>query len=137
MEFLTVHVLVKAPLERVWACWTAPDHITHWNFASEDWHCPKAENTLVAGGGFAYTMAAKDGSFSFIFRGTYDIVETFQRIEYFIEDGRKVKVTFEVQDSDIRITEIFEPEAVHSQDQQKAGWQAILGNFKKYVEGLD
>ena len=26
-----------------------PEHIIHWNFASDDWHCPTAENDLIIG----------------------------------------------------------------------------------------
>jgi len=33
---ITVENIVKAPLEKVWECWTEPRHIIHWNFASDD-----------------------------------------------------------------------------------------------------
>ena len=35
---------------------------------------------------------------------------------------------------DTRIVEIFEPEEQNTPELQKGGWQAILDNFKKYVE---
>ena len=65
MEQIEVKSIVKAPMSHVWECWTAPKHIVHWNFASDDWHCPKADNNLILCGTFHYTMAAKDGSMSF------------------------------------------------------------------------
>ena len=46
-------------------------NVMNWNNASDDWYCPKAENDLKEGGKFAFTMAAKDGSFSFDFGGDF------------------------------------------------------------------
>ncbi len=40
---ITVSVEVHGLLEKVWDCFTNPDHIVHWNFASDDWHSPWAE----------------------------------------------------------------------------------------------
>jgi hypothetical protein len=34
----------------------------------------------------------------------------------------------------VKIVESFEAEGTNSDEQQRAGWQAILDNFKKYVE---
>ena len=73
---ITVSAIINAPLSKVWESWTQPHHVMHWNHAAEDWHCPMAENDLKVGGKFSYTMAAKDGSFSFDFWGIYiDIIE--------------------------------------------------------------
>jgi len=33
-----VESTVAAPIEKVWECWTKPEHITKWNNASPDWH---------------------------------------------------------------------------------------------------
>lgn len=105
-----------------------------WAFASPDWHAPKAENDLRKGGKFSTTMAAKDGSFSFNFGGTYDNVQLHKLIEYTIEDGRKVKITFEKKGNDTVVTETFDAESENPVDMQRAGWQAILDNFKRYTE---
>ena len=64
---VTVEVIVKAPVEKVWECWTAPDHITNWNFATKEWCCPSAKNDLQPGGEFTWRMEAKDGSMGFDF----------------------------------------------------------------------
>jgi hypothetical protein len=32
------------------------------------------------------------------------------------------------------VRETFDAEATHPVEQQRGGWQAILGNFKKHVE---
>lgn len=68
---ITVKAEINAPINKVWKCWTEPVHIVNWNHASDDWHTPYAENDLRVGGKFSYTMAAKDGSFSFDFWGIY------------------------------------------------------------------
>ena len=79
-------------------------------------------------------MAAKDGSFSFDFTGTYGLVQVHKFLEYTLDDGRKVNVTFTPIESGTRAVELFEAEDVHSLEQQQGGWQSILDNFKKYAE---
>lgn len=68
---IKIEVLANKPVEEVWKFWTEPEHITQWNFASDEWECPHAENDLRVGGKFSYVMAAKDGSTKFDFKGTY------------------------------------------------------------------
>ena len=140
---LTVSITIDAPLEKVWEAFWKPEHIVHWCFASDDWHCPKAigEEPKV-GGIFTNTFAAKDGSFSFDLTGKYDEVVPYKKItytmgemkEYFLDAGRKVIVTFEQQENGVLVTEVFDAEEIHSAEQQIQGWQAILENFKKYTE---
>lgn len=132
---ITVQATVNAPVHRVWQYWNEPGHIKNWAFASDDWHCPASENDLRKGGKFSSTMAAKDGSFSFDFGGVYDEVETNKYIAYTLGDGRKVSVNFTAEgDNSTRIVETFEAEGTNPIEMQQAGWQAILNNFKKYVE---
>ncbi len=92
MTPISVKATINAPVEKVWKAWTTPEDIMQWCFASPDWHTPKAENDLLAGGKFVSTMAAKDGSMSFDFGGIYDTVVTNELIEYTLEDNRKVKM---------------------------------------------
>lgn len=80
-------------------------------------------------------MAAKDGSASFDFAGVYTNVIEHRLLEYDMDDGRHVKVEFAESPEGIRITETFEPEGENPEEMQRAGWQAILDNFKKYAEG--
>jgi uncharacterized protein YndB with AHSA1/START domain len=107
---ITIENTINAPVEKVWEYWTKPAHITQWNNASADWHTPRAENDLRAGGNFNYRMEAKDGSFGFDFGGVYDAVTTNKYIEYTIGDGRKVKVTFSPAGNETKIMESFEAE---------------------------
>ncbi|MEO7214602.1 SRPBCC family protein [Mucilaginibacter sp.] len=134
---ITIEATIKAPIEIVWDLWVQPEHIVKWNNASDDWHTPKATNNLKVGGKFSATMAAKDGSMSFDFEGTYSKVVEYQQIAYTIADGREVSVIFSADAEDDEITKVvetFEPEGTNPIEMQRQGWQAILNNFKKYVE---
>lgn len=131
---VTVEATIKAPVEKVWKLWSTPEDIKKWNSASDDWHTPKAENDLRTGGSFTSRMEAKDGSFGFDFGGVYNEVVTHQLIAYTMGDGRTVKVTFTPNGNETRVTEIFDAENQNPVEMQQAGWQAILNNFKKYVE---
>ncbi|REK76802.1 SRPBCC family protein [Paenibacillus paeoniae] len=131
---ITVESIVPSPVERVWSYWTEPEHIKQWNKATDDWHTPFAENDLRVGGKFVSRMEAKDGSFGFDFGGVYDEVNINESISYTIGDGRQVKIVFVRQGNDTKIIESFDTESTNSVEMQQAGWQAILDNFKKYVE---
>lgn len=131
---ITIQASVAAPIEKVWALWSGPEHIMKWNNASPDWHTPFAENDLRTGGSFRSTMAAKDGSMSFDFEGTYTDVEEPKLIAYLLADGRRVNVIFQADGNDTKVIETFDPESMNPREMQQAGWQAILDNFKKYVE---
>lgn len=131
---IRIETIVDAPMERVWTYWTKPEHITKWNFASVDWYCPKAINDLSVGGRFIYTMAAKDGSMTFDFSGTYTEVDYGKCIINQLDDGRMMSVHFEMIGPDqTRLVEVFDAEDENSLDQQRSGWQAILDNFKSVV----
>lgn len=132
--FITVETLVKVQPEKAWECWTSPEHIVHWNFASDDWHSPAAGNDLRPGGKFSYRMESRDGSVGFDFEGIYDEVKPLEKIAYTLLDDRKVEVLFRRDKNGVVITETFEAEKINTPELQKTGWQAILDNFRKYVE---
>lgn len=131
---ITVETTVDRPLAEVWECWTKPEHVTHWNAASEDWHTPTGTNDLRVGGEFHYQMEAKDKSAGFDFFGTYTEVAPHERIAATIGDGRTFEVVFTPTEGGVHIAETFELEGMNSEEMQRNGWQAILNNFKKYVE---
>lgn len=136
MTQIHVSARIKASIQQVWDCWTQAEHIQHWNFASDDWHCPQASITLEVGKEFHYTMAAKDGSFSFDFWGTFSQIEPLKNLEMTLGDARQVSVHFVVEGDSVIVNESFDPENQNPEDMQKMGWQMILDNFKKYVEQL-
>ncbi len=131
---ITVSVKIDASVEKVWNYFTQPEHIVNWNFANDDWHSPSAENDLTVNGLFKYNMAAKDGSFSFDFWGNYTQIETHKTIAYTMGDGRKAILHFTENNNETEIVEMFDPESQNPEEMQQMGWQAILNNFKKYVE---
>jgi uncharacterized protein YndB with AHSA1/START domain len=131
---ITVETIVNAAVEKVWAYWTQPEHITQWNNASDDWHTPRAENDLREGGGFTFRMEAKDESMGFDFCAVYDTVQTNEYISYTLGDDRKVKIIFTSIGNTTKVVENFEAEDVNPVELQQGGWQAILNNFKKYTE---
>jgi uncharacterized protein YndB with AHSA1/START domain len=135
MNTIIVEATIASDIDKVWEYWIDPVHITIWNHASDDWECPQAENNLTVGGVFFATMAAKDGSFSFDFSGTYTEIIPLQKLAYVMPDGRKVLVTFEaLSKTETKVTEEFDPETENPPERQREGWQAIMNNFKQHVE---
>lgn len=133
---ITVESIIKAPIVTVWECWTKPEHIKGWAFASDDWEAPEAENEVKEGGKFKTVMAAKDGSSRFDFTGTYTVVDDYRLLEYDMDDGRHVKVVFEETPVGVKVIETFDPEAENTRELQRGGWQGILDNFKRYTEAV-
>lgn len=133
---ITVQNIVNAPIDKVWEIWTTPKHIQKWNIPSADWHNPYAENDLKVGGKFKFVMAAKNGS-ELDFEGIYTKLEKFLLIEYRLYDNRTASVRFEIIDDKVKITETFEPQKEDSESMQKEWCQAVIDNFKKYVEAND
>ena len=131
---ITVEATANAPVAKVWKAWNTPGDIMQWNAADPSWHSPSSENDLRVGGKFKHRMEAKDASFGFDFGGTFNDVQEHRKIVYTIGDGRKVELDFSSEGEATNIVEKFEAESTHSLEMQKAGWQAILDNFKKYTE---
>lgn len=131
---ITITATINAPIEKVWRYWSEPDHITKWAFASDDWEAPSAENDLRVGGRFVTHMQAKDSSTEFDFSGEYTEVIENEKISYLLDDERKVVTVFESTGNQTTIISTFEMEHENPEDMQRAGWQAILDNFKKHVE---
>jgi uncharacterized protein YndB with AHSA1/START domain len=117
-KLLTVSASVNAPIEKVWQYFTTPAHIMQWNQASPDWHCPASIVDLRIGGKFTATMAAKDGSFSFDFSGTYiDVIEN-ELLIVTMDDGRYWKTTFASNGEITEVVETFEAETQNAIEMQ-------------------
>lgn len=133
---ITVEITVNKDLDFVWNSWTQPDHIFKWNHASDDWHTVRALNELKVGGKFFYRMEAKDGSFGFDFESNYELVNEKQELTYIMSDGRRATTIFQSKETETKVTTTFDPENENPIELQKAGWQAILNNFKTYAESI-
>jgi uncharacterized protein YndB with AHSA1/START domain len=135
---ITVEANIAAPIEEVWRAWTTPEDIMQWNAASDDWHTTAATVDLREGGAFSSRMEAKDGSMGFDFAGTYTRVIPYQLIESSVGD-RTILVEFlpghGEHSAHVTVRETFDSEPTHSEEQQRQGWQAILNNFAKHVDG--
>lgn len=131
-----VSVKVNASVSTTWKYFTSPDSIMKWNFASDDWCCPKATIDLREGGSFNYRMESKDGKYGFDFSGTYTAVIPEKRIVYTLGDEREVSVAFRTVGEQTEVIENFDAETENSLELQKNGWQAILDNFRKHAESI-
>ncbi len=131
---ITIGATINADVEKVWRYYTEPEHITQWNFASDDWHSPRAENDLRPGGKYMARMEAKDGSEGFDFEAIYDDVVPRKKIAYTMTDGRQAIVSFDKADGSTKVTISFDAENTNPDELQRQGWQAILNNFKTYTE---
>ncbi|MFB6456735.1 SRPBCC family protein [Chitinophaga sp. Hz27] len=130
---INISTTVNADAKKTWDYYNQPEHITKWNFADPSWHCPSASNDLKTGGKYAARMEAKDGSFGFEFEAIYDEVIDGKAFTYSMADGRQVTVAFHPNGSQTDINIAFDPETENPVEMQKAGWQAILDNFQRYV----
>ena len=131
---ITVQATIAQNAKKTWDYYTNPLHIVKWNFASDDWQCPRAENDLRVGGKYSARMEAKDGSFGFDFETVYSEVVDQQKFAYTMGDGRHAATEFENQGDKTKITIVFDPESQNPVEMQQNGWQAILNNFKRYAE---
>lgn len=132
---IVVEATVNAPVAKVWLAYTTPEAIVQWNAASDDRHTTQATVDLRVGGEFSSRMEAKDGSMGFDFAGVYTAVEPERRLAYDFGD-RKAEVKFTEVEGGTHVRVAFEAETTHPEDMQRDGWQAILNNFKSFVENL-
>ena len=130
---ITITVLVNADIKKVWNYYTKPEHIINWNFAHSSWHCPRAENDMKVGGRYFARMEAKDRSFGFDFIANYTEIIEGKQFSYGFE-GRSITVIINAAEDLTELEVIFDPETENPIEMQKNGWQAILNNFKNYVE---
>ncbi len=131
---IQVQANVAADKQKAWDFYTKPEHIVKWNFASDDWQCPRATNDMRVGGKYSARMEAKDGSFGFDFEAVYDQIVPGEKFQYTMPDGRMVNVEFEKNGNSTNVKVLFDAESVNSLELQKGGWQTILDNYKKYAE---
>lgn len=124
------------PVEKAWEIWNDPKHIVNWNSASPDWHTPRAEVDLRAGGKYVSRMEAKDGSAGFDCEGVFDEIVEHEKIYSHFTDGRRIEVTFCPAEGKTKVSQKFEIEAENPAELQRQGWQSIMDNFKVYAESL-
>ena len=129
---IIVSTVVSAPIADVWRAYNSPEDIKIWNTASPDWHTTASAVDLRVGGKFSSRMEAKDGSFGFDFEGEYTRVVPLKLIEYMF-GGRCGLVEFSEGPAGVEVKVIFDGESENPEEQQRAGWQAILDSFSRHV----
>jgi uncharacterized protein YndB with AHSA1/START domain len=132
---ITVETTIDAPVEAIWKAWNTPEDILVWNTASDTWHTTRSEVDLREGGKFSSRMEPKDtadGIGGFDFAGTYTRVVPYERIESIFGD-RTLVVEFLPGPGGVTVRETFDADPEHAEGFQRAGWQAILDNFARYV----
>lgn len=132
--FIHIETTVEASASKAWACYTQAEHITGWNFATDNWTCPYASIDLRRGGKYLARMEARDGSFGFDFEAIIDEIIPEQKLKYTLTDGRAVTVKFTPLNNRIRVEVVFQAETENPAELQRQGWQAILDNYRKYTE---
>ncbi len=70
----------------------------------------------------------------FDFAGIYTKVVANELIECSFGE-RALRVEFSAGAGGVTVRETFDAESTHSVEQQREGWQAILNNFARHVEG--
>jgi uncharacterized protein YndB with AHSA1/START domain len=135
-EKITVATEVPLTASRAWQVYTDPNEIIQWNFANDDWHCPKASADLRVGGKHSARMEAKDASFGFDFEATYTEVDAPRALAMVLGDGRQCRTTFHPSGIGTRVETTFDAETENSIEMQRDGWQAILTNYRKRAEQM-
>lgn len=131
---ITIQLVVLGDKSKAWDYYTLPQHIVNWNFASDQWHCPRASNELSVGGKYYSRMEAKFGDFGFDFEGTYTEVRPQDGFTYKLSDGREVCVNFLEEEGNTKVQLVFDAENENTHELQAQGWQTILNQYKKYTE---
>lgn len=81
-------------------------------------------------------MEARDGSMGFDFEGTFREVSPNLRLSFTLGPEREVLVEFVSHGNVTEVRQSFTPDSDFPIEQQRAGWQAIMDNYRKYVSSL-
>ena len=131
---ISIHATINADIKKVWDYYTQPNHIINWNFADPSWHCPSVTNDMKIGGKYIGRMEARDGSFGFDFEAVYNNIDDGKSFDYTSPDNRNIALSLESKGNHTELNIIFDAENENPIELQKNGWQAILNNFKNYIE---
>ncbi len=130
---ITIMRLYDAPRELVFRAWLEPKHIVHWFYASEGWTTPFAETDPRPGGVYRIGFASPDGKNDFVFEGVYREIVEPSRIVFTIADGRPVTATFAKEREKTKLTLELTLEKMHSEEQQRQGWGAMLEHLAEHL----
>lgn len=138
--YLTLHRMIDAPIETVYAAWTDPDLLRRW-FAPDDAVVARAIAQAWVGGTFLIEMRGKDGG-KWVTQGLYREVVPNRRLVH--------TWCWEGSDDESLVTVEFEPgragttrlTVTHSRlassearDNHERGWISCLAKFEAMYPG--
>lgn len=144
MSKITINKTINASVNHVWQAYLDPEDNKRWNTAGFGWTVGETHFDPRVGGKFEAEYKSPDGKNDFMLEGTFvEIIEN-QKIIYEMPQNemdkakRVVEINFESVGNDstsqTNFTVTFDAEDMNTLDRQKQGWNAILENFKKFVE---
>ena len=126
---ISVSVLVARPLAEVWQGW---HHGVERRLPTVALS-PKPGGS-AGRGAFLPPHGGQGWQHGVRFRGHLHEIRAPTGLRYVMDDGREVSVQFVEEQGGTRVEEVFDAESQHSDEQQRAGWQSILDNFKRHME---
>ena len=144
-EIITISTIIRAKVEDVFDTYLNPEDNRRWSTAGGGWSVGKVSIDPKVGGKWSIEFKDAAGVHDFEFGGVYTEIIPNQKIVYAMRkeiadiaaDDRFGTVTFEA-DTPIKgnttVTISFTTEDTNSLEQQRAGWSAILENFKKHTK---
>lgn len=134
MATIVITRTIQASREAVYQAFLDPQANLVWNHADDSWYTPHAEIDAKIGGSFNIGYAAKDGSASFDFVGTFTELIEPEKISYTIADGRPVWIVLKEVDSGTEFSLELTLETENSEELQRQGWTMIVNRLAEYVE---
>ena len=150
---ITIFATIQAPIKDVYDSYLNAEDNRRWNTAGGGWTTGKTSINPIVGGCWSTEYISPDRKNDFVFGGTYTQIIPISKIAYAMNQkdqpiaptDRKVEVIFEeVTNSELNsiiendkitcVTVTFDAEDENVIDFQRAGWQAILDNFKSFIE---
>jgi uncharacterized protein YndB with AHSA1/START domain len=140
---LVITRLFDAPRELVFACWTDPEHLQHWQGAPRGFTVPFSESDIRPGGFFRICLRSAEGIDRWIEGGYLEIVKP-ERLVYthtWLDADKKrgqetlVTITFLERDGKTELTlRQTGFTSVESRDGHKYGWSSALDVLADYME---
>ncbi len=134
MISLLVRRTIRAPIERVFAAWTQPEHLKHW-WGPPGVQCTEAVVDLRVGGSIRLANQLPDGTTVWI-EGTFERVEVPRELVYSWSTGgepSRVHVRFEDKGSETEV--IVQHDRIEDEptrDGHEAGWIGCLDGLEAY-----
>lgn len=137
---LVVRRTIHAPVERVFAAWTQPEHVRRW-WGPKTVICPEVTIDLRVGGGFRIANQFPDGSVVWI-SGEFELIEALAKLVYTWRLGpqtlppERVTVKFERQGSATEVIVVHERiTSKAARDTHEQGWVGCLDGLQRLLTG--